>query len=63
MCDKSVRQGGGIRPMCDKKIITLNIRDFILKITKNSLKRDANSVMTKVIMRDNGGVDPRVIME
>ena len=54
---------GGIRPVCDKKIITLNIRDFILKITKNSLKRDANSVMTKVIMRDNGGVDPRVIME
>ena len=49
--------------MCDKKVITLNIRDFILKITKNSLKRDANSVMTKVIMRNNGGVDPRVIME
>ena len=41
--------------MCDKKVITLNIRDFILKITKNSLKRDANSVMTKVITRDNGG--------
>ena len=41
--------------MCDKKMITLNIRDFILKITKNSLKCGANSVMTKVITRDNGG--------
>ena len=50
--------------MCDKKVITLNIIDFIIKMTKNSLKRDANSVTTKVITRDNGwGVDPRVIIE
>ena len=54
MCDKSLRQWG-IRPMCDKKVITLNIRDFILKKTKNGLKREANSVTTKVITRDNGG--------
>ena len=60
---KALDRGEGVCPMCDKKVITLNIRDFILKITKNSLKRDANLVMTKVIMRDNGGVDPRVIME
>ena len=41
--------------MCDKNVITLNIRNFILKITKNALKRDANSATTKVITRDNGG--------
>ena len=49
--------------MCDENVIMLKIRDFILKMTKNKLKRDANSAATKVITCDKGGIDPRVIME
>ena len=36
MCDKGVRQGGGYQLMRDKKIITLNLRDFCTENDENA---------------------------